>query len=175
MRRLALFTALLLSLPCFAQAADAIAPVQSVAQVELPRYLGRWYEIARYPMYFQRQCVGDVTALYAMRQDGRISVTNRCRTADGKLDVADGVATAVSGSGNAQLKVSFFWPFKADYWVIGLDPQYRWAVVGNPSRKNLWVLARTPRLPEELLAAALASAQAQGFDLKPLQYTPQTP
>jgi apolipoprotein D and lipocalin family protein len=81
----------------------------------------------------------------------------------------------VEGSDNARLKVSFFWPFKSDYWVIGLDPDYRWAVVGNPNRKYLWLLSRTPQLPKPLLDAALASASAQGFDLSQLRYTQQTP
>jgi len=79
------------------------------------------------------------------------------------------------GSANSRLKVSFFWPFQADYWILGLDSEYRWAVVGNPSRQNLWVLSRTARLPPELLEAALASARAQGFDLSQLRYTPQAP
>ena len=75
--------------------------------------------------------------------------------------------------GNSRLKVSFFWPFKADYWVLGLDPEYRWAMVGNPNRKYLWLLSRTPQLPSALLEAALASATAQGFDLRQLRYTVQ--
>ena len=101
-----------------------------------------------------------------------VRVHNRCRTQSG-FDDATGKATVVEGSSNSRLKVSFFWPFQADYWVLGLDPQYRWAVVGNPNRKYLWVLSRTPQLPADLLDAALASASAQGFDLNQLHYTPQ--
>lgn len=155
-------------LPTLAQ-----TPVASVLQVDLKRYVGKWYEIASFPMFFQRNCLGDTTAEYAPVSQGGVSVNNRCRTADG-FDDAQGKATVVDGTGNAQLKVSFFWPFKADYWVIGLDADYRWAVVGNPNRKYLWVLSRTPQLPKELLDAALQSATAQGYDLAQLRYTPQT-
>lgn len=160
---------------CTGHATDAPQPpVASVASVDLNRYLGKWFEIGSFPMFFQRNCVGDTTAQYALESDARVSVTNRCRTASG-FDEATGHASVVEGSANARLKVSFFWPFKADYWVIGLDPDYRWAVVGNPNRKYLWVLSRTPELPKHLLDAALASASAQGFDLSQLRYTPQSP
>lgn len=148
-------------------------PVAAVAQVDLGRYIGKWYEIAAFPMFFQRDCIADTTAEYALAADGSIEVTNRCRT-DGGFDQAKGRATAVEGSSNARLKVSFFWPFRSDYWVIGLDPEYRWAVVGNPNRRFLWVLSRTPQLPQELLDAALKSAAGQGFDLKQLRYTPHS-
>jgi apolipoprotein D and lipocalin family protein len=152
--------------------AMAQAPVVSVPAVDLARYSGKWFEIASFPMFFQRNCVADTTAEYAPAPDGGITVRNRCRTDKG-FDDATGKATAVEGFGNGRLKVSFFWPFKADYWIVGLDPEYRWAVVGNPNRKYLWVLSRTSGLPPELLQAALASASAQGFDLSQLRYTPQ--
>ena len=145
-------------------------PVQSVAAVDLARYAGNWYEIAAFPMFFQRQCVGDTTARYTQRPDGEIDVYNRCRTADG-FDDATGRAWAVAGTGNAQLKVSFFWPLRSDYWVIGLADDYRWAVVGNPDRKYLWVLSRTPVLPADELDKALQAATRQGFDLAQLKYT----
>jgi apolipoprotein D and lipocalin family protein len=145
-------------------------PVQSVPSVDLGRYVGRWYEIAAFPMYFQRKCIGDTTAEYALRPDGDITVVNRCRTADG-FDEAAGKAWAVEGTRNSQLKVSFFWPFRADYWVVGLDDDYRWAVVGNPNRKYLWILSRTPRLPADDLERALQAAGNQGFDLTQLKYT----
>jgi apolipoprotein D and lipocalin family protein len=145
-------------------------PVQAVASVDLARYAGKWYEIAAFPMFFQRQCVGDTTAEYALRPDGGISVLNRCRTGDG-FDEAQGRAWPVEGAGGGRLEVSFFWPFRSDYWVIGLDPDYRWAVVGNPGRRYLWILARTPRLPPESLELALQAARAQGYDLSPLRYT----
>lgn len=150
----------------------AEAPVVAVPQVDLGRYVGKWFEIASFPMYFQRNCVGDTTAEYALAPDGSVTVTNRCRT-DSGLDEAKGRATVVEGSNNARLKVSFFWPFRSDYWVIGLDADYRWAVVGNPNRRFLWVLSRTPQLPQESLDAALKAVSDQGFDLRQLRYTAQ--
>ena len=151
----------------------AQTPVVSVPSVDLARYAGKWFEIGAFPMFFQRQCVGDSTAHYAVAPDGKVLVTNRCRTESG-FDEATGNAMVVEGSSNSRLKVSFFWPFKADYWVIGLDADYRWAVVGNPNRKYLWVLSRTPQLPQPLLDAALASVREQGYDLGQLRYTDQT-
>jgi apolipoprotein D and lipocalin family protein len=147
-------------------------PVASVAAVDLVRYSGKWFEIASFPMFFQRNCVADTTAQYTAATDGSISVRNRCRTKDG-FEGATGKATVVEGFGNSRLKVSFFWPFKGDYWVLGLDPQYRWAVVGNPNREYLWVLSRTPQLESAMLEDALAHARAQGFDLSRLRYAPQ--
>ena len=165
-----LLGALLLSCfwaPCWAQTA-----VLSVTAVDLVRYSGKWFEIASFPMFFQRNCVADTTAEYASAPDGSISVHNRCRTKDG-FDDATGKATIVEGFDNSRLKVSFFWPFKADYWILGLDPQYQWAVVGNPNREYLWLLSRTPQLQPTMLEEALASARVQGFDLSRLRYTPQ--
>jgi apolipoprotein D and lipocalin family protein len=153
-------------------------PVQAVPAVDLQRYLGTWYEIARYPNGFQdgrgRRCIA-VTARYDAREDGEIGVTNRC------LDAADGdreiVATAraypVEGADNAKLRLTFFWPFYGDYWVIGLDPGYRWAVVGTPSREFLWVLSRVPDMPAGHYVQAITAARAQGFEIGRLQPTPQ--
>jgi apolipoprotein D and lipocalin family protein len=155
-------------------AVRAESPVVPVAQVDLSRYVGKWFEIAAFPMFFQRNCVADTTAEYALSSDGSVAVTNRCRT-DSGFDEAKGTATAVEGSGNARLKVSFFWPFRSDYWVIGLDSDYRWAVVGNPNRRYLWVLSRTPQLPQAALDAALKAAADQGYDLTQLRCTAQTP
>jgi apolipoprotein D and lipocalin family protein len=158
------------ALSCLLLPAQAETPATSVAEVDLARYVGKWYEIASFPMFFQRNCVGDTTAEYALTPEGDVSVTNRCRTPDG-FDEARGTATVVEGSRNARLKVSFFWPFRSDYWIFGLDADYRWAVVGNPNRKYLWLLSRTPKMPKELLDAALKAAEAQAFDLKQLNYT----
>ncbi|APW44911.1 hypothetical protein RS694_15595 [Rhodoferax saidenbachensis] len=170
--RLARFfcTCILFGMPL---ASVAQAPVHSVPSVDLARYSGKWFEIASYPMFFQRNCIADTTAEYTSTSDGTIRVDNRCRT-DSGFDEATGTASVVPGFGNSRLKVWFFWPFKADYWVIGLDPEYRWALVGNPNRKYLWLLSRTPQLSPELLKAALASASAQGFDLAQLRYTVQS-
>ncbi len=144
-----------------------------VPSVDLSRYAGRWYEIARYPNRFQKQCSGNVTANYRQLEDGKIEVTNECRKSDGKLDVARGKAKIADPRSNAKLRVSFFWPFYGDYWVIGLDPEYRWAVVGEPHRKYLWILSRTPRLDPEERAKALAIIRERGYDPSKLIDTPQ--
>jgi apolipoprotein D and lipocalin family protein len=151
--------------------------VQTVPAVDLGRYAGTWHEIARFPNRFQdgrgRRCVA-VTATYMLRPDGKVGVTNRCLDAadDNREVVATGTAYAVEGSGNARLRVTFFWPFYGDYWVLGLDPDYGWAVVGAPGRDYLWILARSPRMSAGDYAAAVQVAAAQGFDVEKLQTTP---
>ena len=153
-------------------------PVQTVAAVDLGRYAGTWHEIARFPNSFQdgrgRRCIA-TTASYALRPDGQVAVTNRCLDANegGREVTATATAYAVEGTGNARLRVSFFWPFYGDYWVIGLDPDYRWAVVGAPGRDYLWVLSRAPAMAAGDYAQAVAVAAAQGFDVARLQPTPQ--
>jgi len=152
-------------------------PVQTVAAVDLSRYAGTWHEIARFPNSFQdrsRRCEA-VTAAYALRPDGQVAVTNRCRdaSAGGREAVSTATAYAVEGTGNAKLRVSFFWPFYGDYWVIGLDPEYRWAVVGAPGRDYLWILSRSPAMAPADEQAARAAAAAQGFDIARLQPTPR--
>ncbi len=164
--------------PSSAQAAREVATVPSV---DLDRYLGDWFEVARFPNRFQRQCAGDVKATYARRPDGRIDVTNRCQKADGQASVAKGVARVVDATTRSKLKVRFapavlsFLPFVwGDYWIIGLDENYRWAVVGSPGRNYLWILSRTPQLDEALFEQAVDRARANGFDLSRLQRTKQS-
>ena len=176
---LVLVVAAVMAVPPFSAARQA--PVETVPSVDLERYMGDWFEIARYPNRFQRQCAGDVRVTYALRQDGRVDVTNRCRHEDGRMDVAQGVARVLEGSQGARLKVRFaprwlsWLPFVwGDYWVIGLDPDYQWAVVGHPGRDYLWILARTPALEARALGNAEAAARAQGYDLARLQRTPHT-
>jgi len=145
---------------------------RTVAAVDLPRYLGTWYEVARFPNRFQdgrRHPCTAVTATYTAREDGRIGVLNRCLDAGGRE--AHGRAYVVEGSNGARLRVSFLWPIHGDYWVIGLDPEYRWAVVGTPRREYLWILSRAPRLQPAEMAAAEAAAREQGFDLSRLRPT----
>jgi apolipoprotein D and lipocalin family protein len=175
MRRLALAAALLLA-GCVG-APDPTTP-QPVPAVDLQRYLGTWHEVARLPMWAQDSAsvsCEDVTATYTPRPDGRIGVLNRClNTLDGdRPRAAEGQAYAVEGSNTARLRVSFFWPFYGDYWVIGLDPDYRWAVVGEPSRRWLWVLSRTPKLEQAEFDKALGIARANGYDLGPLRISRQ--
>ncbi len=160
--------------PGLAPAAHAEdAPLPTVAQVDLARYAGRWYEIALLPNRFQRQCVADTQASY--RQDGeRIEVVNRCRMADGRLDDIRGHAKVVPDSGNAKLRVTFFWPFYGDYWILALDEGYTEVLVGAPNRRYAWVLAREPQLPAARLEALLDRAAALGFDRGAFQRTPQS-
>jgi apolipoprotein D and lipocalin family protein len=143
----------------------------TVAKVDLARYAGRWYEVARYPNRFQAQCASDVTATYALRPDGTVAVTNACRRGDGSTDVAEGVARIVDPATNARLEVRFapaalswlpiVW---GDYWVLALDPAYRYALVGEPSREYLWVLSRTPSLAAADEAALMDAARRAGYD-----------
>lgn len=155
-------------------AAQTARPVSTVPFVDLDRYVGEWFEIARFPNRFQRQCVGDVRAHYARRADGRLDVVNQCRTDDGRIQ-ARGIARVVDDRTFARLKVRFapawlaFLPFVwGDYWIIGLAEDYSWAVVGSPDREYLWILARTPLLDEERAAAARGIARANGFDIERL-------
>ena len=148
-----------------------------VDQVDFDRYLGKWYEIASFPQWFQRGCVAS-TATYSRTPDGRIGVLNECRDGsfDGELRRTKGVAwVADDGRSLAKLKVQFFWPFRGDYWIIDLDPEYRYAAVGHPSRNYLWILARTPTQDPILYRELSARIEAQGYDLSRLRRTPQPP
>jgi apolipoprotein D and lipocalin family protein len=151
-------------------------PVRVAPSVDLARYAGKWYEIARLPNRFQRDCASDTTATYTLRPDGKVTVVNECRGPDGRLKSAKGTArVASSKEPNTKLKVTFFWPFYGDYWIIDLDPEYRWAVVGEPDRKYLWILSRKPTLDEVLYSQILDRVKNQGYDIGPLLKTRHTP
>jgi len=161
-----------------AGAACAAEPLTTVGTVDLSRYAGQWYEVARYPNRFQSQCIGDTTATYRLRDDGDVGVVNRCRTADG-MDEANGVARRVDGRTD-RLEVSFLpavlrwlplgW---GRYWIIELAPDYRYAVIGEPSREYLWVLARARTLSPEDRRAIEARLPVHGYDPKRLVDSPQ--
>jgi len=138
-------------------------PLATVPQVNLKQYAGKWYEVARYPNWFQRNC-NQATATYTPQDDGTITVFNTCIAPSGKEKTISGVATVVPGSGNAKLKVKFFGPLAGDYWIIGLDPEYKWAVVGHPSRRYLWILSRSPQLPEATYEHILQLIRSKGYD-----------
>jgi apolipoprotein D and lipocalin family protein len=142
-----------------------------VPSLDLHRYAGTWYEIARLPNRFQRKCAGDVSATYTLRPDGKVTVVNQCRRADGSMTKAVGIARPAGSGADAKLKVTFFWPFSGDYWVLDLDPEYRWALVGEPRRKYLWVLSRTRTMEEPLLRRVLDTARREGYDLSRLEKT----
>jgi apolipoprotein D and lipocalin family protein len=148
-----------------------------VGEVDLDRYAGRWYEIASFPQRFQKGCVA-TTATYTPREDGRIRVENECRDGsfDGDLRRIEGVAWVVDPSeSQARLKVQFFWPFRAEYWIIELDPEYRYAVVGHPSREYLWILSRTQTLSSGVYEELIGRIETKGFDVSRLNRTPQPP
>ena len=145
----------------------------TVPRVDLARYTGKWYEIASKPMIFQKGCLG-TTAEYTANPDGTIKVENSCRKGNGEVAKAVGRARVVPESGNAKLKVNFFGPFWGDYWVLALDEKnYQYAMVGNPERKYLWILSRTPTMDEATYARLTAIATAQGYDLSDLAKTVQ--
>lgn len=175
----ALFLAGLCCAP--ALAADAARPLQPIASLSVSRYMGTWYEIAKFPNDFQKKCVGDTTASYTMRDDGRVDVVNRCRTADGKTDAAEGVARQLGAATSPRLKVRFapailsFIPMVwGDYWVIDLDEQYQLSAVSEPKREFLWILSRTRQVDPAAYDALLARLSSQGLDVSKLVRTPQT-
>ena len=150
--------------------------VQSVPAVDLKQYSGTWYEIASFPSFFQREdCVG-TSATYTLNTDGSIKVWNQCyypgNQGGWKLDRIEGRATVANAPQNSQLKVSFAGPFAGDYWVIDLDDNYQYAVVGTPSRNYLWILSRDPQMDPGTYASLLEKARAQGFDTNRLSRTP---
>lgn len=162
---------LLVILGALAGCAPSRPPPDTVPAVDMARYAGVWYEIERFDHWFERGLVG-VTAKYTPQPDGRIAVLNSGydKTLDGKLDTATATAWTV---GPAKLKVRFFWPFAGDYWVLGLDEQYRWAVVGTPNRGYLWLLHREAHPPAAEVVAMKVIAEKAGFDLTGLSVVPQ--
>lgn len=153
------------------------ADPQTVAQVDIDRYAGRWHEIARYPNRFQKGCA-ETTADYSLQPDGTIRVINSCRLASGEARRAEGRARVIAGSGGAKLKVRFApgWvPFaEGDYWIVYLEPDYSLAVVSDRQGKYLWILARVPDPPAEAVARALDHVRQAGFETDPLVFATGT-
>jgi len=179
--RLPLFAAVAIvatALPLMA----ARTPLRVVPDVDLARYAGTWYEIARLPNRFQAKCAGEVVAAYAPQPDGRVTVTNRCRTTTGETTVATGIARRVDGQPPSVLEVRFAPAFLSflpavwgDYQIIALGQDYDHAVVGTPDRAYLWVLSRTPRMDPALYRRLLDQAKGQGFDVAKVTETRQQP
>lgn len=144
-------------------AVDRKDKLEVVSAVDLSRYAGRWYEISRLPNRFEKKCADSVTATYTLRSDGKVDVVNRCRKTNGKYTTATGKAKIVDKKTNAKLKVTFFWPFYGDYWILDLGPNYEYAVVGSPDRDYLWILSRTPQLDEQLYERLLSEMEKRGF------------
>jgi apolipoprotein D and lipocalin family protein len=171
-RSLALAWACALSMPAQAE----LAPLKTVAAVDVPRYMGTWHEVAKYPNWFQKKCASSTQATYSLQADGRVQVLNRCKTDKGEWSEALGAARQIGGPTSAQLKVRFapawlsFIPMVwGDYWIIELDPDYQWVVVSEPKREYLWILSRTPQLPAATYQALLVKLDKLGFDLKKIE------
>jgi apolipoprotein D and lipocalin family protein len=158
---------------CVNMPKQTYSPLPVVPYVDLNRYKGTWYEIARYPNSFQEGCVGS-KATYTLRDDGKISVLNECydRAFDGRIKSAKGKAWVVDKVTNAKLRVSFFWPFSGDYWIVDLGKNYEYAVIGHPKRKYLWILSRSREMKEEVYEAILSRLRDKQYDTSRLLKTP---
>ena len=168
-----------------AHAAEGAPPsvpnLTPIASLDVPRYMGTWYEIAKYPNRFQKKCASDTRADYSVQPDGRVQVINRCRQADGEMTVAVGAARQVGDAQSPKLEVrfapawlSFIAAVWGDYWVIDLDPAYQLVAVSEPKREYLWVLSRTAKVAPAAYDALLARLASKGFDLKRLELSPQS-
>jgi apolipoprotein D and lipocalin family protein len=161
------------------KAQDIKAAPVTVDSVDLNKYVGIWYEVAKIPNRFQKDCARNTTATYNLRDDGRIEVINKCIEEDGDTNKVKGVAKIIDTTTNAKLEVSFvrilgiqlFW---GDYWIIGLDKDYKYAVVGTPSRKYGWILSRTPKLSSENIDKIFNMLKKQGYDPRDFVMTEQT-
>lgn len=152
------------------------APLQTVPSVDVPRYMGTWHEIAKYPNWFQKKCVSSTQATYTLQADGRVQVLNRCKTDKGEWSEALGAARQIGGPNSPRLKVRFapewlsFIPMVwGDYWIIDLDPDYQWVVVSEPDRDYLWILSRTPQMSAATYQELLGKLHDRGFDLKRIE------
>ncbi len=157
------------------QPAVGAPPLAPVSRVDLNRYAGLWHEIARLPNRFQRQCARDSLALYTLRSDGGIAVLNQCFKRNGAVDQARGVARVIDPVSQARLRVSLVsflgWrPFWGDYWIIGLDPDYRWAIVGEPRRRFGWILSRSRSLDPISLERIEAILESNGYTPSQFQF-----
>ncbi|WP_320109287.1 lipocalin family protein [Acinetobacter piscicola] len=153
----------------------------TVPRVELDKYLGLWYEIARKPLFYQKDCHKNVTARYTINEYGNVEVDNRCLNREGNELRSLGEGFVSNAPYNSKIKVSFLpetirWmPFgRGDYWILKIDPQYQMALVGEPKRKYLWVLSRTPHPDEQKVTEYLRYAQTLGFSIKDLVRSEQT-
>ena len=176
-----ILSALLIGLgPSQATAQQADQAVQTIASLDVPRYLGAWYEIAKFPNWFQKKCVSNTKAVYTAKPDGNLRVLNSCKTAGGETSEAEGLARQIGAKDSPKLEVRFapewlsFLPLVwRDYWVIDLDSQYQVAAVSDPRREYLWVLSRTPQLDPKVYADLLQRLKQQQFDIQKLELTSQ--
>lgn len=159
---------------CAANGVKGDSPLRTVPAVDIGRYMGTWYEIASYPTSFQKGCTA-TKATYRLLESGKVEVVNECRRGglDGRLTEAKGKAKVVDPGTNARLKVTFFWPFYGDYWIIDLGPNYEYAVVGHPDRTYLWILSRTAVMDEAMYDQILGRIRQNGYDTTKLVKTVQ--
>jgi len=152
---------------------DPSIPLTTATNVDLGQYAGFWYEIARFPNSFEKNCVGS-TAQYVKNRDGSIKVLNRCRKLKLEClqDVVEGRARVIS---DGKLAVTFFWPFEGDYWILQVADDYTWALVGEPSGRYLWILAREPQIDPALKDSLTRKLKALGYNTDALYWTPQPP
>lgn len=162
----------LLSLAMLLLLAPAAHAVTTVDQVDLTRYVGKWYEVASMPQWFQKVCVGGSQAEYSVLPNGRIKVANSCLLEDGSRKLTLGEAKVVDGDTNAKLRVTFakifgkyVYAFGGDYWVIDLEPNYNYAVVGHPTKEYGWILSRNPSLSDQDFLTIANNLEAQGYDV----------
>jgi apolipoprotein D and lipocalin family protein len=168
-----------------AQSAQAepkpVAPIKTIASLDVGRYQGTWYEIAKFPNWFQRKCIADTNATYKIKDDGNVSVTNRCTFENSEKGEAIGTARQIGNSTSPTLEVRFapawlgFLPMVwGDYWVIDIDPEYQLAAVSDPRRQYLWILSRTKTVePRKYQALLNRLVNDNGFSLEQLSLTPQ--
>jgi apolipoprotein D and lipocalin family protein len=156
-------------------------PLTTIAALDVPRYMGTWYEIARFPNWFQKKCVGDTRAEYSLATAGKVQVINRCRLENGETSQAVGAARQVGDATSPKLEVRFapawlsFIPLVwGNYWVIDLDDAYQLVAVSEPNRDYLWILSRTPKVDAKAYEALLARLAAKGFDTRKLESTRQS-
>ncbi len=176
----AFINALLAFYACSALASDAPGPLATIPALDVPRYTGTWYEIAKYPNWFQRKCLKNTRADYSAQADGRIRVVNLCTTREGEVIEAVGEARQLGGATSPKLEVRFapawlsLMPFVwGNYWVIDLDPGYQLVAVSEPKREYLWILSRTPEVTAKAYDELVARLEKKGLDSRKLERTPQ--
>ena len=169
-----LFLVVFFASGCASVPKKASPELKVVSYVDIERYMGKWYEIALYPNWFEKGCFRS-TAYYEQLKDGQIKVTNQCRMngPEGELNEAIGIATIPNIKTNAKLSVQFFWPFKGDYWIIDLDKDYQYSIVSEPNRQYLWILSRSPIIDDQTLETLMTRISRYGFDLTYLKQTLQ--
>ena len=172
--------ALLAFCACSAMASSAPEPLTAIPALDVPRYMGTWYEIAKYPNWFQKKCLKDTRADYTAHADGTVRVVNLCTTKEGEVSEVTGEARQLGGATSAKLEVRFapawlsFIPMVwGDYWVIDLDPDYRLVAVSEPKREYLWILSRTPDITAKVYDELVARLEKKGLDSRKLERTPQ--